>query len=1127
MLTKTNISTLRRQWFAARFPRTDGARSYNVARHLGVGEKAGASLQCAGSGNDLLRMRRTLLALLTVGMVAYFGLGCSPRAKKERHLKQADHYFDAGQYDKAEIEYLNVLRAESLNLAAIRRLGIIAYEQGRFSRAYPLLAKARELDPTNLEVRSKLAVFLASVGKAKEAREEANFVLDRLPQDEEAMLVLAQTAVTTKDIDDTRQRLQKIGQQPGELASVQLASGLLSFRQQDIKSAESAFRRALTLDPKSSAAHAAIANLYWAQNDLKQAGEMFKMASDLSPIRSTRRMAYADFKIKTEDLEAAKRNLDETVRKAPDYLPALIRLAQIALAERRYDECGALVSKLLSRDGDNFDVLLLSGRLKLAKGQIPAAIADLERLADRFARAPQLMYQLAVAYILSQDFTKATSSLSRAITLDPNFAEAILLLAKINIQRGGAPSAIASLTRLAKERPQLVQAQLLLADAHRAQGSLDAALAIYRRLQQQQPKNPEVPLLIGLVLLQQKKNEEARTAFEQALGLAPDYLAALELLVDLDIADKQYASAFQRVQKELDKNPKAAPLQLLLAKIHLAKKETAQAETALLKAIETDPNLGAAYLVLARIYIESNRYQPALDRLQSALTRNPKDVGALLLMAVIYGELKNTTAARDAYEKVLTIDPRHSAALNNLAYLYSEHFGDLDKAYDMARRARDFLPLNPSAADTLGWVLYRRGDYPRALSLLQESAEKMPAHAEVQFHLGMTYYMMGQEEPARLALQRALQSNKDFPGKEEAVWRLSVLTIDPKTASPEVVANLEKKAREQVADPVVQGRLAVIYERDGLFEKAAPAYQSALKQNPHNIALMIRLARLYSTRLKNPQKALELAKEAHNQAPEDPEASHTLGQLAFEERDYKWASSLLQESVRKLANDPEVAYDYAWSEYSLGRVASAETAMRRALQINPGFAHAEAAERFLAVIVLSRDPSKAVTGGAEVQKILQADPDYVPALINVALFQEQQGNPTAARTTYEKVLKRYPFFGPALRQLAILQGATPADDKAAYDLAVRAREAYPQDTDVAKALGILAFRRGEHARAAQLLQESAAKRDKDAELFFYLGMAQYQLKQATASGGSLRRALSLNLNSPLAEEARQVLAKLN
>ena len=221
------------------------------------------------------------------------------------------------------------------------------------------------------------------------------------------------------------------------------------------------------------------------------------------------------------------------------------------------------------------------------------------------------------------------------------------------------------------------------------------------------------------------------------------------------------------------------------------------------------------------------------------LAKNPNDITAMMLMGMIHNEMKDYDKARDTYEKLLAINPNFSSALNNLAYLYSERFGRLDKAFAMARRARDLRPYDPATADTLGWIFYQKHQYPQALSLLQDSADKLPSNPEVQFHLGMTHYMLGEEDAARVALQQALQTDREFPGKDEASGCLSLLATDARTSGPEARASLENRLTKQPDDPIALLRLGALYEREGAVDKAVGAYQTVLKGNPNNVRALI------------------------------------------------------------------------------------------------------------------------------------------------------------------------------------------------------------------------------------------------------------------------------------------------
>ena len=740
---------------------------------------------------------------------------------------------------------------------------------------------------------------------------------------------------------------------------------------------------------------------------------------------------------------------------------------------------------------------------------------------------PQIHYHLALAYLQNSDPPKAAASLAQAIALEPNFTEAILLLAELNLRKGDASAAIAAMSQLVKQHPRMAQAHLLLAAAHLARKDLDSAAEVYRQLLVLFPKEAQAHFLLGTVLARQNKLAEARRAFETSLELAPDSLVALEQILELDLMEQRYQAASERIQKQMEKQPKTAELWLLLAKIHLARHDSSQAKTALLKATELNPNLRAPYLLLAQLYVAANQQQQALERL-AAFAARTNDVAVLMQMGMIHQEIKSFSQARDDYEKLLSLNPKFSPALNNLAYLYSEHLNKHDQARDLAERARQLLPSDPYTADTLGWILYKQGEYPRALALIQESAQKLPSEPEIQFHLGLTHYRMGEERPARAALEQAMQGNKSYPGKEEAGRRLARLALDPQAASPAILKELQAALQEDPGDQIVLSRLAAIYDRDGMFDKAAGAFEGALKKNPQNVQLMFRLAQIYCTRIGQPRKALELLGEAHKIAPQDAAISHWLGRLASqEEGNYKWALSLLEDSARKLPGDPEVLYDLAWSYYCAGRVTEAEETLRRAMQSGNAFSRSDEAKRFLAMLMGCKDPASAQLAASQAQQFLAADPNYIPALMVSALAEKQRTNYHSAKTAYEKVLAIAPQFASASRDLAILCAESLGDDQRAYPLAVAAREAFPNDPELARALGILLYRRGDYTKSAQLLKESVRQWKDDAQVQYYLGMVHYRLKEKNQCQVALQRALALNLQPKLAENARRTLTELN
>jgi tetratricopeptide (TPR) repeat protein len=484
--------------------------------------------------------------------------------------------------------------------------------------------------------------------------------------------------------------------------------------------------------------------------------------------------------------------------------------------------------------------------------------------------------------------------------------------------------------------------------------------------------------------------------------------------------------------------------------------------------------------------------------------------------------MKDFPKARDAYEKLLSTQPNFVLALNDLAYLYTEHLNNLDKAYELASKARQLDGQDAAVADTFAWVLYKRGDYQQALPILQESAQKAGDIPEIQFHLGMTAYMMGQTDLARVAFKKAASAAKDFQGKVESKRRLALLEGSAQLP----ISQLETMASEQPGDVIVQMRLGEAYEKQGAPDKAATALEQALKLNPKLTTATIKLAQLYAGPLKNKEQALAYAKKARELAPADPQIASLVGKAAYDSGNFTWAYSLLQEAVRQRPNDPSILHDLAWAAYSLGKVNEARDAMQKTLANSPDSPQAADAKKFLALTALAENPKELVAAEAEVQNELKSSPDYVPALMAQAALDAQRGQTKPATETYNDILRRWPEFAPAQKRLAALYAQDPSNVAAAYDLATKARKTLPDDPELAELLGRLSYEKKEYPRAVQLLQESARKRPLDADSLFYLGMSELQARQAAEARGALNQALAAGLQDPRASEAKRALADM-
>jgi len=1054
--------------------------------------------------------------------------GCSREARRDRHLSRGTRYFEAHQYYPAVIEYVNVLRLDPTNATAIRNTGLALFELGRSADAFQFLTRSVQMEPTNAEVTHKLAAIYLWGGLQKKARDLALTLATNQPPDFDSLLIVADASMSKEELDQVRQLLMQHASEWDTRAVFHIALGNIAVRSKDLDSAEKEFRRALTVDGKSSEAHEALALIFRLRGDTAQAEKEYETAAGLAPMDSSGRLKWASYEVGVGKTDRGLEILKEVNEKAPAYLPAWMLRAEIMFTQKKFDECLAAIARILKAEPGHADARLLRGRVWVAEGQPDKAVKEYLDIVRAYPKSPRPHYYLALAYIQQRNTGAALRELSDVIQLDPGNPDAVLLSAEINVRAGQPDAAIDALEKLTAQHSDLAVAYVLLGDAYRAKKMPEKAIGAYRKVSTLAPKNADGPYLIGSVLQGEGKASEAKAAFEQALVLAPDHFLALSSIASMDVARGDSDRAIARIRKQIEVAPKSAGFWFLLGQTLAAKGDTGGAEVALRKTIDLEPRFAGAYSSLARIYVQGGRTNDALKKVEEGLAVDSNHVQSLMLAGMIQEQKGDVEKARQAYERILSVNPHFAPAANNLACLYSEKLGDKTKAFDLAQRAHEDAPGDSFIGDTLGWILCQRGENKWAATLLEESAKQLPNSPEAQYHLGMNRLALGNETGAQTAFTAAVALGKDFSGIADAKAFVSLLAVDPDHPLDAAAVSAVTACLQKTPDnPAALLRQGALDEQTGKFEDARKDYEHVIAANPSYAPALLRLAELLGGQFKEPKKALELAKKAREIAgTADSRVTATLAWAAFLSGDHKWAASLSEESAKSLPDDSRIQYRYGVSCYAVGKLVEATQAVARALALSPSDVVREDAVVFLDMACSSASAAPSPDALSRARQVIGKNRDCLPASMVVALGIQSSGDAAGARSAYEDILARYPEFTPAMRRLLSLYAASDMVSGEALQLAARARDLMPGDSEVAAAAGKIACVGGKYGWAAQMLQERVTQRPDDSESFYYLGVAQQQLKQKDAARESLSKALALNPNGAKAEESRKRLAEL-
>ena len=69
--------------------------------------------------------------------------------------------------------------------------------------------------------------------------------------------------------------------------------------------------------------------------------------------------------------------------------------------------------------------------------------------------------------------------------------------------------------------------------------------------------------------------------------------------------------------------------------------------------------------------------------------------------------------------------------------------------------------------DTQGWIYHKLGYSTRALGLIEKALLKEPGNPVFNAHAGIIYYRTGYRMEAKEKLQKALESEAPFSGREK------------------------------------------------------------------------------------------------------------------------------------------------------------------------------------------------------------------------------------------------------------------------------------------------------------------------------------------------------------------------
>ena len=496
-------------------------------------------------------------------------------------------------------------------------------------------------------------------------------------------------------------------------------AGIYANNQRDLGAAARFMSRALKADPENPRLLHNTFMLMAGEGRMDRAGELAERLLAINPGHGPARVLRAVEALRDGDFAAAEKQLD---RLPSQGLASLVRPLLSAWAKVGQGDSDAALERLRALEPMDGFGALRQAHIALVNdlaGRTEAAAKAFESLGtERAAQSLRLAWLVGNFHAREGNPERARAVYQAYMARNPESAVMELALDRLD---DGAPE---SLVSTAGEGA--AEALFNLAGLLNQEGASDLALVYDRMALRLRPDFPIGKILLGEVLSAQNRPDAAVAVYREVQAGSPyRYIAQLRIaggLAELDRTEQ----AVDILEAQAEAFPDRFEPLYQLGNLHRANERFDQAEQVYARALERIPEIEARHWTV------------------------------LYFRGIALERTDRWAEAERHFKQALELQPEQPYVMNYLAYSWVEQKQNLGRAQDMLRRAVELRPEDGYIVDSLGWVYYRLGKYPKAVERLERAVELRPADPTINDHLGDAYWKVGRRQEARFQWQRAL-----------------------------------------------------------------------------------------------------------------------------------------------------------------------------------------------------------------------------------------------------------------------------------------------------------------------------------------------------------------------------------
>ena len=819
-------------------------------------------------------------SLVAVMLAASLLAGCGgSEERKAKYLERGKAYLEEENYDKARIEFKNVLQIDPKTAEAYYLLGQIAERQQEWAKAFANYSKAVDLDPSHLQARGRLGRFYLLQAAAYKERGDTEAEKNALQKVQETL-----DAIFQRD--------------PNNIDGLVIEASLAAHNG-DTAGAITQLEEILKKAPDTDSAVVLLARLYEQQKEIDKAQRVIEEGVKAAPERLALRLQLAQFYARHGKVDEAVREMGNLIKQRPEGLAFRVSLASYLAQLNRPDEAEKILREAIAADPEDPQRHLVLAQFLMQRRGVEKAVDELKKAIEALPQEPDLWFGLVAVYQQGKQEDEAVSTLRQII------------------EKWGT-------------EPPGLKARNQLARIYAARGEIEKVRALVKEVLEENPKDNDALLIKGRLAMQDKNYEEAIAAFRSILKDQPDSVEVLNLLAEAHLANGDVELAGDNLKKVVDIAPDNIEARLRLARYYKVRNNVEGMEEEVEAVLAKDPANVQALLLKSDILAAKKDVDGLIDTLEKIKVAAPDKADGWFRMGRLYKAQKKFAEAKKEFEEALKRAPDSLDLLAELTDI-EVAMGEIDKAEARLKRIQQQKPDDATIYRMLGGIALARKNYPEAIRQFDEAYRRSP-DVKLLTQLVNAEIAAKRSDAAERRLKTVLKEDPEHPAAHEL---LGLLYMQQRRFQ-EAAAEFEKQIERNPEGTMVYGQLANARLGAGDAKGAEEAYKQGLKRAPQDLRLLAGLAGFYE-RQADVDNAIATYERMLEVAPDNALATNNLAALLADHRTDKESLKRARELAEKFrgTGQPMFLDTLGWVYYRLGEYDKAVEVLKGVVEKAP------------------------------------------------------------------------------------------------------------------------------------------------------------------------------------------------